>query len=122
MKKYAFLFFVSFFVCSMSAQKLPTSKKLSKETVEKTVKATDGVESQIKTALLKDEGLQKEAFNFLKSNPETSSAFAGLAAKKLGSSSLIKSVLGDSDLANAAINYIASNPKLLEKAMKIVGM
>ena len=106
----------------MSAQKLPTSKKLSKETVEKTVKATDGVESQIKTALLKDEGLQKEAFNFLKSNPETSSAFAGLAAKKLGSSSLIKSVLGDSDLANAAINYIASNPKLLEKAMKIVGM
>ncbi len=122
MKKYAFLFFVSFFVCSMSAQKLPTSKKLSKETVEKTIKATVGVESQIKTALLKDEGLQKEAFNFLKSNPETSSAFAGLAAKKLGSSSLIKSVLGDSDLANAAINYIASNPKLLEKAMKIVGM
>jgi hypothetical protein len=122
MKKYVFLVFVLFSAYSVSAQKLPTTKKLSKETVMEKAKVSEDVKAQVKTALLKDKGLQKEAFNFLKSNPETSSAFAGLAAKKLGSSSLIKSVLGDSDLANAAINYVASNPKLLEKAMKIIGM
>lgn len=124
MKKYLFLTLVLAFTFSVTAQKLPTIKKISNDTVEETVKMTDNLDEQVKTALLKDKGLQKEAFSFLKSNPETTTAFAGLASKSMGSSSsdLIKSVLGDKDLASAAINYIVSNPKLLEKAMKIVGM
>ena len=112
------------FTFSVSAQKLPSTKKLSKEAVDKTVKVTENTEEQVKTALLKDKGLQKEALSFLKSNPETTVAMAGLATKSMGSSSsdLMKSVLGNKDLATAAINYITSNPKLLQKAMKIVGM
>jgi hypothetical protein len=124
MKKYLFLTLVMAFTFSVSAQKLPSTKKLSKEAVDKTVKVTENTEEQVKTALLKDKGLQKEALSFLKSNPETTVAMAGLATKSMGSSSsdLMKSVLGNKDLATAAINYITSNPKLLQKAMKIVGM
>lgn len=123
MKKYLFLSLVLAFTLSVTAQKLPPTNKISKESIEQTAKKTDKVEEQVKSALLKDKGLQKEAFNFLKSNPETTSAFAGLASKNIGSSSgLMKSVLGDSDLASAAVDYIMKNPKLLEKAMKIVGL
>jgi hypothetical protein len=45
-------------------------------------------------------------------------------AKNSGDSSegLMQSILGDKPLAMAAIQYISNNPKLLEKAMKLVGM
>jgi dsDNA-binding SOS-regulon protein len=76
MKKYLFLTLVMAFTFSVSAQKLPSTKKLSKEAVDKTVKVTENTEEQVKTALLKDKGLQKEALSFLKSNPETTVAMA----------------------------------------------
>jgi len=121
MKNYFFLLFVVMFSFSMSAQDLPSVKKVTDKT-EKTLKDTN-VDEQVSKALLKDEGLQREAFNFLKSNPDTKSSFMGLLGKNKGSSKdLIKSVLGNKELATAAINYIKDNPKLLEKAMKIVGM
>jgi hypothetical protein len=34
----------------------------------------------------------------------------------------MKSILGDKNLSTAAIEYISSNPELLSKAMKIIGM
>lgn len=123
MKKYVFSILALAFAFTVSAQEIPSSKKLSKETAEKATKVSNNVDEQVKEALLKDKGLQKEAFSFLKSNPKTTAAFTGLSSKSMGSSSdLIKSVLGDQDLASAAINYITSNPELLQKAMKIAGM
>jgi len=121
MKNYFFLLFIAMFSLSLSAQNLPSVKNVT-DNAEKTIKNKD-VDEQVSNALLKDEGLQKEAFNFLKSNPKTKSSFLGLLEKNKGSSTdLIKSVLGNKDLATAAINYIKDNPKLLEKAMKIVGL
>jgi hypothetical protein len=122
MKNYIFLLFVVLFSFSLAAQDIPSVKSV-KKSAEKAVVENKDVDEQISTALLKDEGLQREAFNFLKSNPDTKSSFASLLSKnKSSSSDLIKSVLGNKDLATAAINYIKDNPKLLEKAMKIVGL
>ena len=123
MKHYFFLLFVVMFSLSLSAQDLPSVKKVTDKTEKALKNNNQDVDKQISTALLKDEGLQREAFNFLKSNPDTKSSFMGLLGKNKGSSKdLIKSVLGDKDLATAAIDYIKDNPKLLEKAMKIVGL
>ena len=78
---------------------------------------------QIKDALMKDEGLQKETINYLKENPETTNALSKILADNKGSlDGIIKSVLGDSDLTTAAVDWISKNPEMLNKVMKIVGM
>lgn len=122
MKNYFFLLIVVMFSMSLSAQDLPSVKKVTDKAQKEMTESKD-VNEKISKALIKDEGLQREAFNFLKSNPDTKSSFMSLLGANKGSSTdLIKSVLGNKDLATAAINYIKDNPKLLEKAMKIVGL
>jgi len=122
MKHYFFLLFVVMFSFSLSAQDLPSVKSV-KKSAEKAVVDNDGVNEKISEALMKDEGLQREAFNFLKSNKDTKPSFMDLLTKNGGSSKgLIKSVLANKELATAAINYIKDNPELLKKAMKLVGM
>jgi hypothetical protein len=72
---------------------------------------------------MKDEGLQKETINYLKSNPETVESLAGMVTKNGGSTKgIMKSILGDKTLSTAAIDYISNNPELLDKAMKLIGM
>ena len=62
-------------------------------------------------------------FDHLKSNPDTKDALMGLAAKNAGGlKGMMKSVLGDKSLSQAAVDYISKNPDLLQKAMGIVGM
>jgi hypothetical protein len=123
MKKYLFLAFIFAFTLSLSAQSL-SKKGLKKEATEVVSADKSKVDEQIKTALMKDEGLQEKAIGFLKTNPETAVALAGLASKKGTSTSmgLMKSILGDESLTAAAIGFISSNPELLRKAMSLVGM
>ena len=122
MKKYFFLLFVVVFSFSLSAQDIPSAKNVT-DVSEKTINENKKVDEQISKALLKDEGLQREAFNFLKSNPDTKSSFLSLLSNNKGSGQdLIKSVLGNKDLATAAVDFMKGNPDLLEKALKIVGL
>jgi hypothetical protein len=47
----------------------------------------------------------------------------GMAAKNAGGlKGLMKSVLGDKSLSQAAVDYISKNPDLLQNAMSLVGM
>ena len=99
------------------------SSDATKAGLEAVSKENPDMEGQITEALKKDEGLQKEAINYLKNNPETAVSLAGMAKKSGGSNKgLMKSILGDKDLTAAAIEFISSNPELLSKAMKVIGM
>ena len=124
MKKYLLLMFFLAFAVNLSAQDLPPIKASKTENTKAISKKNAEVDNQIKKALMKDEGLQKKTIGFLKGNPDTSSALKGLMMKNndTSTSGLMKSILGNKDLASAAINYISSNPDLLQKAMKIVGL
>lgn len=123
MKKYLIFTFILAFSATLSAQ---TITRLSTSDVKKgalTAVPQENMNDQILNALKKDAGLQKEALNYLKNNPETAASVASMA-KNSGepSQELMQSILGDKPLAMAAIQYISNNPKLLEKAMKLVGM
>lgn len=110
---------------SLSAQVIPSVKVDEIKNVGKEVvsKENTNLDKQIKTALMKDEGLQKNAINYLKSNPDTSKSLAGLLMKNDGSSSAImKSILGDDKLTAVVIDYITKNPKLLKQATSLIGM
>jgi hypothetical protein len=125
MKKYLFFTFIIAFSVSLSAQTMPSlnSSDATKAGLEAVSKENPDMEGQITEALKKDEGLQKEAINYLKNNPETAVSLAGMAKKSGGSNKgLMKSILGDKDLTAAAIEFISSNPELLSKAMKVIGM
>ena len=123
MKKYLIFTFILAFSATLSAQ---TITRLSTSDVKKgalTAVPQENMNDQILNALKKDAGLQKEALNYLKNNSETAASVASMA-KNSGepSQELMQSILGDKPLAMAAIQYISNNPKLLEKAMKLVGM
>ena len=123
MNKFLFFTFLFAFTAAVSAQKLPSTKDFKKEALETVSKEKPNVEDQVKKALMKDEGLQKETINYLKSNPKTAKSLAVMSTDSKGSKSgLMKSILGDKDLSTAAIDFITKNPKLLNKAMKLVGL
>lgn len=125
MNKFLFFTFIFAFSASLSAQNLSTAKAsdLKKDGVEALSKEKPNLDEQIKDALMKDEGLQKETINYLKSNPETVESLAGMVTKNGGSTKgIMKSILGDKTLSTAAIDYISNNPELLDKAMKLIGM
>ncbi|MCP4884832.1 MAG: hypothetical protein GY908_13710 [Flavobacteriales bacterium] len=125
MRKVLFLMCFIAFSTGMSAQTMPsvTTNDMKKVGTDALAKQSPELENQIKDALMKDEGLQKETINYLKKNPETTSALAGILTKNKGSlDGIMKSVLGDKDLTSAAIQWISNNPEMLSKVMKIVGM
>ncbi|MFT5847615.1 hypothetical protein [Psychroserpens sp.] len=123
MNKLLFFTFLFAFTATVSAQKVPSSKDLKKDALESVSKEKPNIDDQVKEALMKDEGLQKETIDYLKSNPETAKSLANMATENKGSNSgLMKSILVDKDLSAAAIDFITKNPKLLNKAMKLVGM
>lgn len=111
---------------TVMAQSLPKVNKADVQSgMEQVSSQAELSEDQIKDALMKDEELQTETINFLKKNPDTKSSMAKLAMKSMGgggSSGLMKSLLGDQNLAAAAISFVQSNPAMLTKAMKILGM
>lgn len=106
--------------------------KVNKADLQSNVEEVSGqaelTDDQIKEALMKDEDLQEETISFLKKSPDTKNAMAKLAMGGMGaslgssSSGLMKSILGDQNLAAAAIGFVKSNPAMLTKALKILGM
>lgn len=124
MKKILLLLTVVFSTAALSAQTLPSVKSsdITKAVTESTPQLSSKQEDQIKKALMKDEDLQKETIDYLKSNPETTASIAKMAAKSSGNKGLMKSILGDKSLTAAAMDFISKNPDLLKKAMKIIGM
>ena len=125
MKKVFILMFAIAFSATAYAQTVPSMKTedLTKAGVETLSKENPELENQIKEALKKDEGLQKETINYLKENPETTNALTKILADNKDSiDGVMKSILGDSQLTTAAIDWIANNPEMLNKAMKIIGM
>lgn len=125
MKKVLFLVFAVSFSVASFGQSLPSisTDDVTKAGTEALAKENPELENQIKEALKKDEGLQKETIDYLKKNPETTSALTKILADNKDSiDGVMKSILGDSQLTTAAIDYISKNPEMLNKVMKIVGM
>lgn len=125
MRRLLLSIFVMAFTVSISAQTMPSvsTDDVKSAGMEAAAAENPELESQIKDALSKDEGLQKETVNYLKENPDTASAISKIIADNKDSlDGVIKSVLGDSALTTAAVDYIANNPEMLSKVMKIVGM
>ena len=125
MRRLLLLIFVMAFTASISAQTMSSvsTDDVKSAGMEAATKQNPELEQQIKDALSKDEGLQKETVNYLKENPDTASAISKIIADNKDSlDGVIKSVLGDSSLTTAAVDWIANNPDMLSKVMKIVGM
>ncbi|MGB5355927.1 MAG: hypothetical protein WBN11_04460 [Eudoraea sp.] len=125
MKKVLFFTFIMAFSASLSAQTVPgiNTSDVKKSGMDAVSKENPNMDAQIKDALMKDEGLQKETIDYLKSNPETTKSLTNIAAENKGSNQgIMKAILGDKDLASAAIDFISKNPELLSKAMKVIGM
>ncbi len=125
MKKVLILIFVMAISSATYSQTMPSlnTEDVTKAGVETLAKENPELENQIKEALKKDEGLQKETINYLKENPETSSALTKIITDNKDSiDGVMKSILGDSQLTTAAIDYISNNPEMLNKVMKLVGM
>jgi len=125
MKNVFILVFVMVISSTAYSQTMPSvsTDDVTKAGVETLAKENPELDSQIKEALQKDEGLQKETINYLKDNPDTASSIAKIIGDNKDSiDGVIKSILGDSQLTSAAIDYISSNPELLSKAMKVIGM
>ena len=112
------------FTTAVSAQTMPSVKAddVKSAGAQALAEQNPEMDKQIKDALMKDEGLQKETINYLKENPETTSALTKILADNKDSIDVMKSVLGDSQLTSAAIDWISNNPEMLNKVMKIVGM
>lgn len=125
MKRLLLSAFVLAFTISMSAQTMPSvsTDDVKSAGMEAAAQQNPELEKQIKDALSKDEGLQKETVNYLKDNPDTASAISKIIADNKDSlDGVIKSVLGDSALTTAAVDWIANNPQMLDKVMKMAGM
>ena len=117
--------FAMAFTTAVSAQTMPSinADDVKKVGAEALAEQNPEMDKQIKDALMKDEDLQKETIKYLKENPETASSLTKILTENKGSlDSIMKSVLGDSKLTTAAIDWISNNPEMLSKAMKIVGM
>ncbi len=78
MKRVVLLIVAMIFSASISAQTMPTvnTDDVKNAGVAVAAEQSPEVEKQIKDALMKDEGLQKETINYLKENPETTNALS----------------------------------------------
>ncbi|WP_034059157.1 hypothetical protein [Lacinutrix jangbogonensis] len=124
MKKILFFTFIFAFSASLSAQQLSkvSASDLKKDGMEAISKEKPNLESQIKSALMKDEDLQKDTINYLKSNPDTAKSLTSIVLKNKESiNGIMKSILGDNVLSKVAVDYISENPELLKKVMKLIG-
>lgn len=126
MKKVLFFALAIAFTTAASAQTI-SATSVSKSASTELKKENPKMDKQIEEALMKDEGLQKDTIKYLSNNKETKDAVSKMVKKNKGSNKgsskgIMKSILGDKTLSAAAIDYISSNPELLDKAMKIVGM
>ena len=125
MKRIVLLIVAVVFSASVSAQTMPSVNTDDVKDAGMAVAAEQSgdAEEQIKEALMKDEGLQEDAIEYLKDNEDTSDALTEIIQENEDSlSGIMEAVMGDSALSSAAIEYISNNPELLKKAMKIVGM
>ena len=116
---------VMMFTLSISAQTMPSvsADDVQAADIEAIAEQNPDMTDQIKEVLMKDEGIQKEAIDYLKNNPETTDAISQIIADNKDSiEGIMKSVLGDSSLSTAAIDWIANNPEMLNKVMKLAGM
>ena len=125
MKRMILSMAVMIFTLSISAQTMPSvsADDVQAAGMEAVAEQNPDMTNQIKEVLMKDEGIQKEAIDYLKNNPETTDAISQIIADNKDSiEGIMKSVLGDSSLSTAAIDWIANNPEMLNKVMKLAGM
>ena len=125
MKRFFIFFALVTFTMSISAQTMPSvsTDDVKSAGVEAAAEQGTDVTNQIMSALKTDEGIQKETIDYLKNNPETTSAISQIITDNKDSiDGIMKSVLGDSALTSAAVDWIANNPEMLGKVMKMAGM
>lgn len=125
MKRLIILMVMMTLTYSVSAQTMPSvsTDDVKSAGIEAAAEQSPDVTSQIMDALKTDEGIQKETIDYLKNNPETTSAISKIIMDNKDSiDGIMKSVLGDSALTSAAVDWIANNPDMLGKVMKMAGM
>jgi hypothetical protein len=108
---------------SVSAQTTKKMTKMSKDVSTEVVAKADTQDKQITDALMKDKSLQKDTVDYLAKNEDTQKEMATLTMDTKGSKKgIMDGILKNEALTTAAIDYVKSNPQLLEKAMSLVGM
>ena len=125
MKRFFIFFALVMFTMSISAQTMPavSTDDVKAAATEAAAEQSPDATKQIMSALKTDEGLKKETIDYLKNNPETTSAISKIITDNKDSiDGIMKSVLGDSALTSTAVDWIANNPEMLSKVMKLAGM
>ena len=111
------------FSTSLAAQDVSSveTEEVNEVAVEAVEEQTAVTDDQIVEAVSKDEGLQDEAINHLKEHPDATETMATLDADYEGSrADIINAVMSDPQLKAAVVEYIKSNPELLNKVVKLV--
>lgn len=115
--------FVFAFAAAGSAQSTRDVSKMTKDAKSEVTAKQDKQDKQIKDALMKDKDLQAQTVDYMMENEDTQKQVAKLAEKADGDKKLVMmNILKNKKLAQAAIEYVKSNPELLKKAMSVVGM
>ena len=100
-----------------------SSLTTSSATTSTAVSQSKEVQDQIKEQLIKNEGLGTMAIDHLKSDPEARASLTEIYSKNKGSvSSIMKSVMSDPKLSSKVMDWVNNNPKVLNKAMNLIGM
>lgn len=112
------------FIANLSFAQIPSSKEIvSPSNITKVASDLGISDEQITDAIGKDDVLQKDLINQMKTEAATQVAMAKLNKMTGGSQkSIIKSILGNKDLTKMAIDCIKNNPGLLLEAKKFLGL
>tara|TARA_R110000787_G_scaffold96415_2_gene199751 strand:+ start:35147 stop:35518 length:372 start_codon:yes stop_codon:yes gene_type:complete len=91
----------------------------------KSITKTDSkeVQKQIQNGLTSNDELAAMGADYLKSNPDTRSAFAKLYKENKGSvNQAMKAVMNNPKLKSSVMDYINGNPEIMTKALGMLGM
>ena len=125
------IFTLSFIACvNFASAQISTGSLGDVSKAASSVSATDAmmvdnpeVQAKIEEQLMTNEGFQDQALDYLKSNPETTSALSSLSKSNSGiKSKIMKAVLDNPELTKSVMSWIKDNPEVLKKAMSLIGM
>ena len=123
MKRIVLLIAAVAFSASLAAQDVSSmeTEEATDVAVETVAEQTAVTNEQIVEAISKDEALQEETINHLKAHPDAMETMASLDEDHAGSKQdIINAVLNNPDLTAAAVEFVKSNPELLNKVVKLV--
>ena len=100
-----------------------TTESVTKTAESATKANSKEVQKQIQNGLVTNEAVGAMGADYLKSNPDTKSAFLRLYKENNGSiGKTMKAAMKDPEMKKSVMDYINDNPDVMNKALSMLGM